>query len=79
LYAQDAGLAEIARVLAPDGSFVLADLSARWIRRRNGRADVRNPADIVAALRGAGLPVTRRETVKRWLGLPYVRAFIVSR
>jgi hypothetical protein len=40
---------------------------------------VRNPAEIVRALRGAGLQVTGRETVKRWLGLPFVRAFIASR
>jgi ubiquinone/menaquinone biosynthesis C-methylase UbiE len=76
---QPAGLAEVRRVLAPEGSFVLIDLSARWIRRRGPRTDVRNPAEIVRALRGAGLQVTGRETVKRWLGLPFVRAFIASR
>ncbi|MDT4938341.1 MAG: hypothetical protein QOG80_2012 [Pseudonocardiales bacterium] len=77
--AQAAGLAEVARVLAPDGSFVLADLSARWIRRRGPRSDVRNPGEIVAALQAAGLHIDARETVKRRLGLPYVRAFIASR
>lgn len=77
--AQAAGLAEIARVLSPSGTFVLVDLSARWIRRKPGREDVRNPSDIIAALRAVRMRVTKREVVKRKLGLPYVRAFIVSR
>jgi ubiquinone/menaquinone biosynthesis C-methylase UbiE len=77
--AQEAGLAELGRVLAPDGALVLIDLSARWIRRTDGRAGVRNPGEIVASLGAAGLPVTRREVVKRRLGLPYVRAFVVAR
>src|SRR5579859_224634 len=76
---QPAGLAEVRRVLAPEGSFALVDLSARWIRRRGPRADVRNPAEIVAALERTGLRVTNEETVKRHLGLPFVRAFISSR
>lgn len=77
--AQAAGLAELGRVLAPEGALVLIDLSARWIRRTNGRSDVRNPGEIVRALREAGLSVTGREVVKRKFGLPYVRAFIVAR
>lgn len=77
--AQAAGLQEVARVLAPDGTFVLVDYSARWIRRAGGRTDVRNPKAVAAALRAAGLPVTGREVVKRRFGLPHVRAFIVSR
>lgn len=77
-HAQAAGLNEIARVLAPSGSFVLVDLSARWIRRTPGREDVRNPADIGAALRAARLAVHRREVVKRHLGLPHVRAFVAG-
>jgi ubiquinone/menaquinone biosynthesis C-methylase UbiE len=76
---QPAGLAEVRRVLVPEGSFVLVDLSARWIRRRGPRADVRNPGEIVEALRRAGLQLTRKETVKRHLGFPFVRAFIASR
>jgi ubiquinone/menaquinone biosynthesis C-methylase UbiE len=74
--AQPAGLYEVARVLAPEGSFVLVDMSARWIRRTGPRAEVRNPAEIVSALRSAGLRLDHRETVKRRLGLPFVRAFV---
>jgi transposase InsO family protein len=63
-------------VLAPEGAFVLVDLSARWIRRRGPRRDVRNPREIAAALRAGGLHVERRESVKRRLGLPFVRGFV---
>jgi SAM-dependent methyltransferase len=75
---QMAGLVEIARVLAPGGTFVLVDLSGRWVRRTEGREDVRNPAQIEEALRAARLRPRRREVVKRKLGLPYVRAFVAS-
>ena len=78
-HVQHAGLAEIARVLAPSGTFVLIDLSGRWIRRTPGRENVRNPSEIVAAVRSARMRVTKREVVKRKFGLPYVQAFIVSR
>ena len=75
---QPAGLAEVARVLAADGSFVLVDLSARWVRRKGPLAEVRNPGEIAEALGQAGLRVERRETVKRRLGLPFIRAFIAT-
>jgi ubiquinone/menaquinone biosynthesis C-methylase UbiE len=75
---QSAGLAEVARVLAPGGTFVLVDLSGRWIRRTEGREDVRNPGEIEHALRGARLRPVKREVVKRKAGLPYVRAFVAT-
>lgn len=78
-HAQPAGLFEVARVLAPEGSFVLVDMSARWIRRRGPLAEVRNPGEIVGSLRHAGLQVERTETVKRRVGLPFVRAFIAAK
>jgi ubiquinone/menaquinone biosynthesis C-methylase UbiE len=62
---QERGLSEVARVLTPDGVFVLVDA-------KTGR-------DAVELLDHAQLRFERRETVYRRLGLvPAIRAFIAS-
>lgn len=76
---QRAGLAELARVLAPDGRLVLVDLCAGWRRltARSGRA--RTPRELGRLVAEAGLRVRHRETLYRVGPAPLVRAFLVSR
>ena len=82
---QQAGFEEIARVLAPGGSLVLADIfAASWLRvmllpmRPHGT--FRTPARIERMLRSAGLVPGNRETVLTFfLGLPVVSAVPASK
>jgi ubiquinone/menaquinone biosynthesis C-methylase UbiE len=67
---QGAGLAEAARVLAPNGAFVLVDLCAFWLRGPGAR----RPAQLRALADDAGLVVEDHESVARVAGLPLVRA-----
>jgi SAM-dependent methyltransferase len=68
---QRQGMAEAARVLAPNGAFVLIDLCAFWLPR-GGRA--RRPADIARLASDVGLAVEGHEVVARLSGLPLIRA-----
>ena len=72
---QARGVAEAARVLHPDGRFVVADLCAGWLSgsREPGRA--RTPRAMTEVLTHAGLQIERVEVIYRVVGLPLVRAF----
>lgn len=73
---QRRGLVEAGRVLAPDGFFVLVDLSGFWLRgeRANG-----TPKQVAAMAESSGLIVDATETVHRLVLLPQVSASILVR
>jgi ubiquinone/menaquinone biosynthesis C-methylase UbiE len=72
---QQRGVAEVARVLHPDGRFVLADLCAAWLSGSHEQGRARTPKAITETLRRAGFEVEHVETIYRVVGLPLVRAF----
>jgi len=69
---QPAALAEVHRVLVPDGVFVLTDaFPTGWLRFVFARAHhgrFNRPGDLVAMLRAAGLPFVRHVPVPRFGG-----------
>ena len=72
---QQRGVREVARVLHPDGRFVLADLCAAWLSGSHEEGRARTPKAITETLTRAGFEVDRVETIYRIAGLPLVRAF----
>jgi ubiquinone/menaquinone biosynthesis C-methylase UbiE len=72
---QQRGVDEVARVLHPDGLFVLADLCAAWLSGSHEAGRARTPKAMTEVLRRAGFEVDRMETIYRAVGLPLVRAF----
>jgi ubiquinone/menaquinone biosynthesis C-methylase UbiE len=70
------GLREIARVLSPDGTLVLAERCGWWQRNQGG---VRHRRQLVRLAEACGFELDRHETVYRIAGLPLVQAFVFAR
>jgi ubiquinone/menaquinone biosynthesis C-methylase UbiE len=76
---QAAGLREVARVLAPDGALVLADLVAWWLpaaRLLTRRRRARTVGAVDQALRDAGLRPVRWRRVTSLGPVPLVQAVV---
>lgn len=72
---QQRGVREAARVLQPDGRFVLADLCAAWLSGSHEQGRARTPKAMTETLSRGGFEVERVDTIYRVAGLPLVRAF----
>lgn len=73
---QRRGLTEARRVLAPDGFFVLVDLSGFWLRGERANGTLKQ---VAAVAESSGLIVDATETVHRLVLLPQVSASILVR